>query len=389
MKIRATVFLLALLLCLSAEGRKKKVARVRLSPQEQLLKEKMDQMMQQTQQVVIIDSMVVDKAHFLNFYHLSSDAGTIQQATKFSSQKEAANDVAYVNEVGTKCFLPIHETDSTSNLYLIEMDNYGRSKPILQQGINDGNRFSLVNYPFMMGDGQTLYFSAIGDEGLGGYDIYQTTYDEETGRFLHPAHMGLPFNSEGNDYMYCIDEYNQLGWFATDRRQPEGKVCIYVFLPSAVRRNYDANDYSPQALESLATIHSIADTWTDEDLLREGCQRLEAARQEPKTEAVATTGRVDIVINDQLVYHHPSELRAPSNAPRYQRLVTYQNALQQLRLSLDKARNYYTIATPDERVALAADINKSEREVLQIQTTIHQLEKELRNIENHFLTNQH
>ena len=27
-----------------------------------------------------------------------------------------------------------------------------------------------------------------------------------------------------------ITEFNDLGWFASDRYQPEGKVCIYVFI---------------------------------------------------------------------------------------------------------------------------------------------------------------
>ncbi|MFR3186749.1 MAG: hypothetical protein ACLTOV_01045 [Phocaeicola sp.] len=43
--------------------------------------------------------------------------------------------------------------------------------------------------------------------------------------------MGMPFNSPYNDYMYALDDFNNLGWFATDRFQPEGKVCIYVFAP--------------------------------------------------------------------------------------------------------------------------------------------------------------
>ena len=51
--------------------------------------------------------------------------------------------------------------------------------------------------------------------------------------------MGFPFNSYANDYMLVIDETCNVGWFASDRYQPEGKVCIYTFIPNESRNPYD------------------------------------------------------------------------------------------------------------------------------------------------------
>lgn len=44
--------------------------------------------------------------------------------------------------------------------------------------------------------------------------------------------------------MYVIDEFNNLGWFASDRYQPEGKVCVYVFIPASSKQvyNYESMD---------------------------------------------------------------------------------------------------------------------------------------------------
>lgn len=92
--------------------------------------------------------------------------------------------------------------------------------------------YKSVNYPFMMPDGTTFYFAATGEESIGGYDIFVTRFDSESGSFLKAENIGMPFNSTANDYMYAIDEFNDIGWFATDRSQPEGKVCIYIFIPS-------------------------------------------------------------------------------------------------------------------------------------------------------------
>ena len=64
-------------------------------------------------------------------------------------------------------------------------------------------------------------------------------YDADSARFYKPENIGLPYNSTGNDYYCIINEFDSIGWLVTDRRQPEGKVCIYTFVPSTSRTIYD------------------------------------------------------------------------------------------------------------------------------------------------------
>lgn len=96
--------------------------------------------------------------------------------------------------------------------------------------LNTLNEQGNVNYPYLMADGVTLYYASDGEGSLGGYDIFVTRYDSESSSYLRPDNIGMPFNSPANDYMYVIDELNNLGWFASDRYQPEDKVCIYVLF---------------------------------------------------------------------------------------------------------------------------------------------------------------
>ena len=42
--------------------------------------------------------------------------------------------------------------------------------------------------------------------------------------------------------MMVIDEAKQLGWFVSDRYQPEGKVCVYLFIPNDNRERVDSED---------------------------------------------------------------------------------------------------------------------------------------------------
>ena len=99
-----------------------------------------------------------------------------------------------------------------------------------------------------MADGVTLYFAAQGVNSMGGYDIFMSTFDLDKGVFYSPENIGLPFNSTANDYLLAIDDINHLGWLVTDRRQPEDKVCIYTFVPTASRRRHQPHQRRDRTL---------------------------------------------------------------------------------------------------------------------------------------------
>ena len=95
------------------------------------------------------------------------------------------------------------------------------------------------DFPFLLSDGTTLYFASDGEGSIGGYDIFVSRMNTEDGCFLRPDNLGMPFNSPANDYMMAINEVANLGWFASDRNQPQGKVCVYVFVPNDKRVKVD------------------------------------------------------------------------------------------------------------------------------------------------------
>jgi hypothetical protein len=378
-----------LLLTIPAQGQRKrgkKVQRVqKISPEEQMRLEKLERMKSAMQKVMFIDSIVVDKKDFLQYYHLSPETGSISDGDDFFHIKENDDCFVYLNEIGNKCYYSQQETDSTSNLYYREAIDMKWSQPTLLAGINDEQHFRKVNYPYMMGDGTTFYFAAEGDpDGLGGYDIYMTTYDEEENRFLHPVNIGLPFNSEANDYLYVIDEYANLGWFATDRNQEEDKVCIYVFVPSEQRVTYSAEDYTPEELNNFAQINSISDTWDDEEVYSLAIHRLEEVRKQQKP--IDEIDDIDFVINDDITYHQVSEFKQPENLLRFQQLTTLKNRQTMLKQMLDKTREIYAVANAAAREQMADDILAGEQEILTLHHETHKLEKAIRNAENSFLT---
>lgn len=384
MKIRCLLISLLMLLTLSATAQKRKAPKPKLTPEQIERQAKLERMTENTQRILFIDSAVVPKAQFLSAYCLAPEVGQVARYQDIFNSQQQPDAYVHVNELRSRCYLSLAPTDTTMQLYKSENLENRWSRPQQLKGINDDGLFQRVNYPFMMGDGQTFYFAAEGGDGLGGYDIYVTRYDAEEDQFLHPVNIGMPFNSEANDYLYVIDEYSNLGWFATDRNQSSDSVCVYLFLPPASRRTYSAEGLDIEEIAPYARIDRIADTWTDDTARQDALTRLQdiSKRRHQRTDDREFT----FVINDDVTYTRLSEFRAPGSSRLFQELQSLRQQHQRLVTALDKAREYYAQATQSERDELRSEILASERTQSQLQRQIHDTEKTIRNSEIIFLT---
>lgn len=371
---------------LSANGQRRRTPKPpKLTPEEQVRQAKLERMIPKTQQVMFIDSIVVDKQQFLRHYRLMPEVGHLASYHDFFQSNHQPNGYVYVNELGTRCYLSQEAPDSTINLYMSDnIDNHW-TRPVALKGINNAGEFSRVNYPFMMGDGQTFYFAAEGEDGLGGYDIYATRFDTEKGHFLHPANIGMPFNSEANDYMYVVDEYSNLGWFATDRNQADNLVCIYIFEPTLTRKTYGSLGLDSEQILPYSRIDRITDTWSDSTAVANALNRLQKVSKKKKAPKIASDFM--FTINDTLTYTRVSDFKADGNLQHFKQLTSLTNRYQRLMNTLERARDYYSTATPEERNELRPEILASEKEQHKLYIEIKNLQKKIRNQEIIFLTN--
>ena len=387
MKLRSLTIILMLMITIIGAAQKRKQTprhKTQVSPEVAAWQERLDRMTMATQRIMVIDSIVVDKNDFLQHYYLNPEEGHIDSYSHFFNTQQQPNAYVYLNAIGNQCILSQEDEDGIINLYESDKEGNKWTKPRLLQGVNDAKQFFHVNYPFMMPDGVTLYFAAEGDESLGGYDIFVTTYDTEEDRFLTPENIGMPFNSEANDYMMVIDEYDRIGWFATDRGQEDGKVCIYTFVPSDVRQTYDPETYSKEQITNFARITDITETWVSPDI-DQALERLEKAkaRQKKNTDNEEFT----FVINDDVDYHKLSDFKAKGNTQRYLQLVKLRSQQTALQQAIERVREYYSGATADEKREMAPEIIATEQQQHQIHIEIHNLEKIIRNEENITLRN--
>ena len=195
-----------------------------------------------------------------------------------------------------------------------------------------------------------------------------------------PENVGMPFNSPYNDYMYVIDEFNDLGWFASDRYQPEGKVCIYVFIPNSSKQVYNYEGMDPDKMISLAQLHSIKDTWTDTDAVEAAQERLRtAANAKPQT-----TKKHDFqfIIDDHSTYYQLDDFRSPAGPkPRMANTIKLEQSYKQLQEKLEDMRSEYSRANKQEKDKMSAAILDLEQRVRQLSTEMEQTAIQVRNLE--------
>ena len=338
--------------------------------------QKMRSMMRATERLTVIDSIVVDKKTFLNSIKLSEESGTLHTCAELFHQTDSDQCTAYVSELGNKTYFA--QRDESKKLRLYTSDLVGGEWSQTRK-ISELEGDEAQNYPFMMSDGVTLYYAAKGSESIGGYDIFVTRYDMDENKFLYPENLGMPYNSPANDYMLAIDEFNGLGWFASDRNQPEGKVCIYVFIPNDIRKVYDTNIYPPEDLAPLALLTRIADTWGDQGAVKEARQRLQAVLTAPKE--VAKKKDFEFVIDDQNTYTLLTDFQSKEARDRMAAWIKNRQTMQQNQQQLQALRDRYAASNDGQRQALAPQIRQIEAQCEKDLAAMKAEEKAIRNLE--------
>ncbi len=348
---------------------------------EQLLDkvEKLLRMTEKTEDVQIIDSMVVNKNQILSAYFLSEDCGTILMYDDFFQSSGQFESTVYINPKGDQAFFARPSFEGKLTLY--------SQAKLLEAWTDEKTIFAtdtaVNNYPFILGDGLTLYFASKGNGSIGGYDLFVTRYNTNANAYLAPEQLGMPFNSTANDYLMVIDEAKGLGWFVSDRNQPEGKACVYLFIPNEFRQFIPVSD-NKEKLISRSTLQSIRDTWKPES---DYTELIHLAKTDLSSTVKTVVRDFEFIVNDRTVYYTLNEFRSPEARTFYERVIGLRQQANALEVNLFERRQSYAQGNASVRTQLRPSILQSERDLRALLVQINEWEKKARNTENLRLTN--
>ncbi len=181
--------------------------------------------------IVIVSSKEVSVNEFYKFFSWTNANGKIVPAaeqflTSMDKDKQKdpvmfiANDkqTIYLSSYGKK-------GENGKDLYIVrKMPNGQWSEPEnLGPTINSETN---EDFPYLDRDGRTLYFSAKSKKSIGGYDIFKSNFDFNSGKWSAPENLGWPINTISDDYLYVPIIGTQDAYYATGINTSKNEIEI-------------------------------------------------------------------------------------------------------------------------------------------------------------------
>lgn len=176
---------------------------------------------------VVVAKQKFSISDFFLFYPMPDKSWRAKPNQLDSLTDESLVRATYIPEGAKSLFYSALDTvDGVRNIYQTEFKDTTWSAPEL---INE-QLTSLSNeiYPMLSPDGNSLYFASKGLYGVGGYDLYVSSFNRETQDWGTPVNMGFPISSPYDDFLYYSTDDGKYSIFASNRECSRDSVYLYV-----------------------------------------------------------------------------------------------------------------------------------------------------------------
>ena len=303
-------------------------------------------------QPVVVAKQTFPLQDFLLFYPLKDFSWRKSPNQLDSLGGDNLSRAVYVPDGSRDIYYSAKDEEGIRNIYATHLADSLWSVPAL---INEQLTSSSDEiYPMLSPDGQSLYFASKGLYGMGGYDLYVSQWNKETGDWDVPVNMGFPYSSPYDDFLFVNTEDGKYSIFASNRECGRDSVTIFVL-------EYD----------SMPVRKAV----TDVDELR-ALASLNPARDHSRIDNYAAV---------------PDEGQQDESTKRYMDKMREVRALRdsvaRFGKNLEKMRSGLAGASGEEKARLTAEISDKEMMLPTLNSALNAAVKELQNIEMDFLAN--
>jgi len=212
----------------------------------------------------VMQKSEVDKKAFYRSYNLQNYNGQIlnlpDELLSKAQQKNQKEHIAFFNPDSKLLFYTLSAKNQKDIYYRIKQEDETWTKAIALSSVINTNFDE--DYPVLMADGKTLFFSSNGHNTMGGFDIFQTVYDSLSKKWSTPVNLSFPFNTPSDDILFIPDATETMAWFASNRNSINDKIAVYkVGIIKKEKSSTDLADiYSKNNLssEDLGRIKNMA-----------------------------------------------------------------------------------------------------------------------------------
>lgn len=301
-------------------------------------------------QPVVVAKQTFPLQDFLLFYPLKDFSWRKSPNQLDSLGGDNLSRAVYVPDGSRDIYYSAKDEEGIRNIYATHLADSLWSVPAL---INEQLTSSSDEiYPMLSPDGQSLYFASKGLYGMGGYDLYVSQWNKETGDWDVPVNMGFPYSSPYDDFLFVNTEDGKYSIFASNRECGRDSVTIYVL-------EYDGMP--------------VRKAVTEVDELRELAALNPAGNHPGIDNGSAVSGETD-----ESTRKYMDKMRE---------VRSLRDSLARFGKNLDKLRSGLATASDEEKARLTAEITDKEMMLPTLNSTLNAAVKELQNIEMDFLAN--
>lgn len=247
---------------------------------------------------------VVNRNEFFRYYDIEGFDDRLSKKDKSLKSRydgEGDKDVACLSNKGQYIYFSSYGKNKKTgrNLY--------RAKRLRNGGWGEWEALSSLNsqydevYPFMSGDGRTLYFCSQGHTSMGGFDIFRSIYNEITDTWTEPQNMGFPINSTSNDLFFATDLNDDYASFASSRENGKDEVTIYkIKLSDYLEQKVVMN---PDLLSNIAKLNIGS---VEENLFQKGVEEPSYSMKYNKKDFPY----FNFPVTNELTYHYLNEFKS-------------------------------------------------------------------------------
>ncbi|MFT5148726.1 MAG: hypothetical protein ACI86P_001408, partial [Flavobacteriales bacterium] len=180
--------------------------------------------------IIVLDKTEASEKEFFRSYNLDDIGGKIivtpAELLSKKDKESGENSLIFFQGAASDIYFSSYGNESQRDIYRVSrLENGKFTKPRkLIGGIN--TKYD-ENYPCMHPDGVTLYFSSKGHNSMGGYDIFKSSLDPNTGAFGPAENLDFAVSSPDDDIFYIADLNKDNAYFASGRSSELGRLNVY------------------------------------------------------------------------------------------------------------------------------------------------------------------
>ncbi|MEP7265031.1 MAG: hypothetical protein ABI772_11065 [Bacteroidota bacterium] len=186
-----------------------------------------------TKNIAPENMMAATPSDFFSKYAFEGNYGKILSMPEeyINRKDDNANPTIFLSANGNVMYYAAYSSESSSrDIFRVTKTTDGSwSKPERMDATINTNRDEM--YPTCSADGSVLYFSSMGHNTTGGFDIFKTVYSHAENKWSEAENMGSPYNSPFDDFNYMPSAPDRIAYFTSTRGCDAGQfmVCKNVY----------------------------------------------------------------------------------------------------------------------------------------------------------------